>query len=146
MTTETRELKCEEFSLAENVWKQYRGQKADPEHERIFGVFENGKLVATARYTKHPDGVEMDCVFVSDTYRNKGYAREVVRELIELCGQEPIYIHSTLALIRFYKTFGFTPIPEDQLPTTIRERFLFCFGEMEGCNICPMVRHGPAVF
>jgi N-acetylglutamate synthase-like GNAT family acetyltransferase len=146
MTTETRELKREEFFLAENVWKQYRGQKADPENERIFGVFENGKLVATARYTKHPDGVEMDCVFVSDTYRSKGYAREVVRELIRLCGQETIYIHSTLVLIRFYKTFGFTLIPEDQLPTTIRERFLFCFGEMEGCNICPMVRQGPAVF
>jgi len=49
-------------------------------------------------------------------------------------------MHSTLQLIIFYKTFGFVPIPEDQLPTMIRERFLFCFGEMAGCNVCPMRR------
>ncbi len=75
MTTETRELKRDEFFLAEKLWEQYRGQKADPLHERIFGVFVDGDLAATARYTKHPDGVEMDCVFVPETYRGKGYAR-----------------------------------------------------------------------
>jgi len=32
-------------------------------------------------------------------------------------------MHSTLQLISFYKTFGFVPIPEDQLPRMIRERF-----------------------
>ena len=31
MTTETRELKREEFYLAEKLWEQYRGQKADPD-------------------------------------------------------------------------------------------------------------------
>ena len=29
MTTETRELRPDEFYLAEKVWEQYRGQKAD---------------------------------------------------------------------------------------------------------------------
>ncbi|MDD1686829.1 hypothetical protein [Methanoregula sp.] len=43
-------------------------------------------------------------------------------------------------LIPFYKSLGFVPIPEEKLPRTIRERFLFCFGEMAGCNVCPMVR------
>ena len=66
MTTETRELKLNEFFRAENSGT-YRDQKADPVHERIFGVFEDGDLAATARYTKHPDGVEMDCVFVPET-------------------------------------------------------------------------------
>jgi len=145
MTTETRELNRDEFFLAEKVWEQYRGQKADPVHERIFGVFIDGVLAATARYTKHPDGVEMDCVFVLEQYRGKGYARDVVQELINRCGSEQIYIHSTIVLISFYKTFGFSPIPEDQLPRSIKERFLFCFGEMEGCNVCPMVRKGSVV-
>jgi N-acetylglutamate synthase-like GNAT family acetyltransferase len=144
MTTETRELRRDEFHLAEKVWEQYRGQKADPRHERIFGVFVDGDLAATARYTKHPDGVAMDCVFVPDQYRGKGYARDAVEELIRQCGSETIFIHSTIVLISFYKTFGFSPIPEDQLPRSIKERFLFCFGEMEGCNVCPMVRKGTA--
>ena len=142
MTLETRELRHDEFFLAEKLWEQYRGQKADPVHERIFGVFVDGNLAATARYTKHPDGVEMDCVFVPETFRGKGYARYAVEELITQCGSESIYIHSTIVLISFYKTFGFIPIPEDQLPRSIKERFLFCFGEMMGCNVCPMVRKG----
>ena len=145
MTMETRELRPDEFYLAEKVWEQYRGQKADPLHERIFGVFVDGDLAATARYTKHPDGIEMDCVFVPDDYRGKGYARFAVEELIRQCGSETIYIHSTIVLIPFYKTLGWSPIPEDQLPRSIRERFLFCFGEMEGCNVCPMIRKGGAV-
>ena len=140
MATEVRELKRGEFSLAEKLWEQYRGQKADPVHERIFGVFVDGSLAATARYTKHPDGVEMDCVFVPEQYRGKGYARYAVEALIKECGTEQIYIHSTIVLISFYKTFGFTPIPEEQLPKSIRERFIFCFGEMQGCNVCPMIR------
>jgi N-acetylglutamate synthase-like GNAT family acetyltransferase len=142
MTTETRELKHDEFYLAEKLWEQYRDQKADPVNERIFGVFADGNLVATARCTKHKDGVEMDCVFASELYRGKGYARDAVEELIRSCGSETIHIHSTIVLISFYKTFGFSPIPEDQLPMSIKERFLFCFGEMEGCNVCPMVRKG----
>ena len=72
MTTETRELKIDEFYLAEKLWEQYRDQKADPLHERIFGVFVDGALAATARYTKHPDGVEMDCVFVPETSPREG--------------------------------------------------------------------------
>ena len=145
MATETRELRRDEFFLAEKVWEQYRGQKADPLHERIFGVFVDGSLAATARYTRHPDGIEMDCVFVPEQYRGKGYARDAVEDLIKQCGSETIYIHSTIVLIAFYKTFGFFPIPEDQLPKSIKERFLFCFGEMMGCNVCPMVRTAAAV-
>jgi N-acetylglutamate synthase-like GNAT family acetyltransferase len=82
----------------------------------------------------------MDCVFASEKHRGKGYARMAVEALLSACGNEPVFIHSALVLISFYKTLGFVPIPEDQLPTTIRERFLFCFGEMQGCNVCPMVR------
>jgi len=70
----------------------------------------------------------------------EGLARLLVQALIDACGHEVLYLHSTLQLISFYKTFDFVPIPEDQLPRMIRERFLFCFGEMAGCNVCPMRR------
>jgi len=69
MTTIIRELSPAEFPLAEKVWEQYRGQKANPATERIFGVFEDGKLAATARFTRHSDGNEMDCVFSLDDHR-----------------------------------------------------------------------------
>ena len=140
MRVVVRELEPGEFSLAEKLWEEYRGQKADRQHERIFGVFEDDRLAATARHTRHPDGTEMDCVFSSERYRGKGYARMAVEALLEAYGKEPIFIHSTLVLIPFYKKLGFVPIPENDLPRTIRERFLFCFGEMAGCNVCPMVR------
>jgi predicted GNAT family N-acyltransferase len=142
MATDARELMRDEFHLAEKLWEQYRDQKANPVHERIFGVFSDGRLAATARFTKHTDGNEMDCVFVSENNRGKGYARDAVQALIDACGTATIHIHSTIVLIPFYKTFGFMPIPEAQLPAGIRERFLMCFGEMEGCNVCPMVRTG----
>ncbi|MBR1369968.1 GCN5 family acetyltransferase [Methanocalculus chunghsingensis] len=135
-----RELRREEFKDAEKIWIQYRGQKADPAVERIFGVFEDGILVSTARCTRHPDGLEMDCVFTPETHRGRGYARLTVEALLSSCGETPIYIHSTLPLISFYTSLGFSRIEEKQMPQTIRDRFLFCFGEMEGCNAIPMVR------
>jgi N-acetylglutamate synthase-like GNAT family acetyltransferase len=135
-----RELLPEEFTLAEKVWEQYRGQKADRVKERIFGVFVNGSLAATARCTRHPDGLEMDNVFTLDEFRGHGYARRAVALLLNRCGSETIYIHSTLALVSFYKTLGFSPIPEERLPETIGDRFLFCFGQMEACNVSPMKR------
>jgi N-acetylglutamate synthase-like GNAT family acetyltransferase len=141
MSTEIRELRREEFPLAEKVWEHYRGQKANPEHERIFGAFVDGTLAATARCTHHPDGVEMDCVFTLDEFRGRGYAREVVARLLGECGSDhTIYIHSTLVLVSFYRSLGFHPISERTLPQSIRERFAFCFGEMEGCNAVPMAR------
>ncbi|HOI57322.1 MULTISPECIES: GNAT family N-acetyltransferase [unclassified Methanoculleus] len=141
MKKEVRELKREEFPLAEKVWTHYRNQKADPARERIFGVVIDGDLAATARCTRHPGGLEMDCVFTLDEHRGHGYAKEVVQILLDECGSETIYIHSTLPLIEFYGKLGFVPIPEAQLPTSIKDRFLFCFGEMAGCNVAPMMRN-----
>ncbi|MDD1679683.1 MAG: GNAT family N-acetyltransferase [Methanomicrobiales archaeon] len=135
-----RELSPDEFALAEKVWEQYRGQKANRTNERIFGIFVNGTLAATARCTEHPDGREMDNVFTLDEFRGKGYARQAVELLLEHCGSATIYIHSTLPLVSFYQSLGFSPIPEQELPQTIRERFLFCFGQMEACNVSPMKR------
>ena len=63
------------------------------------------------------------------------------RHEIDACGHEVLYMHSTLQLISFYKTFGFAPIPEDQLPRMIRERFhlpLRRNGRVQ--TVCPMRR------
>jgi nucleotide-binding universal stress UspA family protein/GNAT superfamily N-acetyltransferase len=140
-----KELDAREFPLAEEVWISYHQQKADTSIDRVFGVFIENTLVAAARCHRHPDGLEVDAVYTPDQYRGKGYARKAVRNLVEACGNEPLYMHSTLDLIGFYGTFGFIAIKEQDLPPTIRDRFSFADGELEGANVQPMFRPPQAV-
>jgi len=140
LTVTARELAKTEFGLAEMVWMTYHQQKADPETDRIFGVFVEGELAAVARCRRHPDGLEVDGVYVPQDYRDRGYARKAVQALVDACGSEPLYMHSTLTLAGFYSSFGFRKIREDELPQSIRERFNFAEGNLESANVVPMAR------
>jgi nucleotide-binding universal stress UspA family protein/GNAT superfamily N-acetyltransferase len=145
LTVIVKELGKAEFWLAEQVWMSYHQQKVDPDTDRIFGVFVEGALAAVARCRRHPDGLEVDGVYVPDDYRDRGYARKAVQVLVDACGSEPLYMHSTLALVKFYSSFGFEPIPESALPGSIKERFNFAGGEMKGANVSPMKRPAQGV-
>jgi nucleotide-binding universal stress UspA family protein/GNAT superfamily N-acetyltransferase len=140
LTISVRELMKGEFALAEEVWLTYHQQRADPGTDRVFGVFVEGALAAVARCRRHPDGLEVDGVYVPDDYRDRGYARKAVQALVDACGSEPLYMHSTLSLVRFYSSFGFGQISEDELPRSIKERFNFAEGDLEGANVVPMGR------
>jgi len=135
-----RELQKEEFPLAEKVWQRYHQQTADSSTDRIFGVFIEGMLVAVARCRRHPDGLEVDGVFTLDDFRGRGYARDVMDPLVTACGREELYMHSTLSLVKFYGQYGFEKIAEDELPPTIKARYDFAMGEMQGSNVQPMRR------
>jgi nucleotide-binding universal stress UspA family protein/predicted GNAT family acetyltransferase len=135
-----KELKPDEFFRAEELWLGYHQQKADPSTDRVFGVYAENTLVAAARCRRHKDGLEVDAVYVPDDFRGRGYARMVMKALVEACGNEPLFMHATLDLIRFYATLDFTGITEQELPATIRERFSFADGELEGSNVQPMRR------
>jgi len=139
-----RELLPEEFGIAEQVWTQYHQQKGDPETDRIIAIFIEQKIAGVARCRKHPDGFEVDGVYVRHEFRDRGYARRLMQFLIETCGSDLLYMHSTLELVSFYRTFGFEPISEDHLPPTIRERFNFALGNMQGSDVSPMKRDPPA--
>ncbi|WP_165394820.1 GNAT family N-acetyltransferase [Methanofollis fontis] len=139
---ETRELESSEFPLVDAVWEKYHGQHADPTTDRIFGVFVEGTLAAVARCRRHPDGFEVDGVFTSPGFRGRGYARHAVEALLDACGTDDLYMHSTLELVVFYGHYGFVAIPESALPKTIRERYSFALGNMEGSNVQPMMRKG----
>lgn len=139
---EARELRKDEFPLAEKIWTHYHQQTADPERDRIFGVFVEGSLVSVARCRAHPDGLEVDGVFTPTEYRGRGYAKRTVEALVAACGDETLYMHSTLELVTFYGSFGFVSIPEEDLPPTIRARFGFAMGDMKGANVQPMMRPG----
>nr|WP_303716666.1 GNAT family N-acetyltransferase [Methanoculleus marisnigri] len=137
---EVRELRSEEFALAEEIWIDYHGLKADPETDRIFGVFANDTLVSVARCRRHPDGYEVDGVFTPARFRGRGYARKAMDALVEACQHDILYMHSVRNLVDFYAAYGFISIPESDLPPTIRARYAFALGEMEGANVQPMRR------
>ncbi|MDD4137202.1 MAG: sensor histidine kinase [Methanoregula sp.] len=138
-----RELSSLEFPLAETLWIDYHNTKGDPKTDRIFAAFSYGQVVSVARCKWHPDGFEVDGVFTPVSQRGHGYANAVVWGLIEACGQDTLYMHSVWDLTGFYGHYGFIPIDEKELPPTIRDRFAWAQGEMEGANVRPM-RRDPA--
>jgi len=135
-----RELISPEFSLAETLWIDYHNTKGDPKTDRIFAAFSQGEVVSVARCKRHPDGWEVDGVFTPVSQRGHGYANAVVWGLVEACGQDTLYMHSVWDLTKFYGNYAFVPINEKELPPTIRERFAWAEGEMEGANVRPMRR------
>ena len=135
-----RELVSSEFPLAETLWVDYHNTRGDPKTDRIFAAFHEGQAVSLARCRRHPDGMEVDGVFTPAGQRGHGYANAVVSGLVEACGQDTLYMHSVLGLEGFYGSYGFVPIDETELPQTIRDRFAWAGGEMEGANVLPMKR------
>jgi len=137
-----RELTVAEMERAEReLWIHYHQQKADRERDRLFAVFAGTKIIGVTRCARHSDGLEVDSVYVLDEFRLRGFARSVMKLLIEECGRnETLYMHSRIELLDFYGSLGFHPIREAELPKTIRERFDFCLGELKGIDVCPMKR------
>lgn len=135
-----RELSLDEFHLAEELWIGYHQQTGDPAIDRIFGAFVEDTLVSVARCRRHPDGYEVDSVFTPEWFRGKGFARYAMDALIRSCSNLPLFMHSTQELVNWYRSYGFVPIPEDKLPPTIRKRYDFAMGNLEGSGVVPMER------
>jgi N-acetylglutamate synthase-like GNAT family acetyltransferase len=60
--------------------------------------------------------------------------------LVEACGHDTLSMHSVKNLTGFYNYFGFVTIMESELPPSIRQRYAWADGEMEGANVSPMKR------
>ena len=140
-----KELVSAEFPIAEELWVDYHHTKGDIRIDRIFAAFLDGQTVSIARCKRHLDGFEVDGVFTPVSQRGHGYANAVMWGLIEACGRDVLYMHSVFNLTKFYGNYGFVPIDEKELPPTIRERYAWAQGEMEGANVCPMKRDPPPV-
>ena len=138
---QVRELAPSEFPrVEEELWSNYHGQSADKESDRIYGAFVDGTLAGCARVRSHADGLEVDGVFVLDEFRGRGLARRLMDAVLEGFGDQTLWMHSVIELVPFYRRLGWRPVPEEKLPPTIKERLIFCLGEMEGCGVAPMVR------
>ena len=140
-----KELASAEFPVAETLWVDYHHTKGNIRIDRIFAAFLDGQAVSVARCKRHPDGFEVDGVFTPVNQRGHGYANAAMWGLIEACGRDVLYMHSVFNLTKFYGNYGFVPIDEEELPPTIRERYAWAQGEMEGANVSPMRRDPPRV-
>jgi len=135
------ELRVEEFTDAAEVWKEYHETLGDPSIDRIFAVRVGHRIVSLARCRWHPDGMEVDGIFTPEPCRRKGYSRMAVSALVEACHNDDLYMHSVRDLTGFYRTFGFESIPERDLPQTIRDRYVWAGGNLEGAEVQPMRRN-----
>lgn len=135
-----RELTSDEFPLADVVWREYHETKGDPGVDRIVAVISGGEIVSLARCRRHPDGLEIDGVFTPENHRRRGYADLAVSALVEACHNDVLSMHAVRHLTGFYAKYGFEPIREGDLPPTIRERYTWAAGNMEGAEVQPMQR------
>jgi hypothetical protein len=135
-----KELLSIEFPLAESLWVDYHETKGNPGSDRIFAAYHENTPVSLARCRRHPDGYELDAVFTPEPMRGHGFAKAAVAGLVEACGKNTLYMHSVLHLVDFYSQFGFIPIEEKDLPPTIRDRYAWAGGELEGADVRPMRR------
>jgi nucleotide-binding universal stress UspA family protein len=135
-----RLLDYDEFPLAEVLWEKYHQQTGDPKRDTISGAFAEGILVSVARCRRHPDGNEVDSVFTPEAYRGHGFAKYAMDALIRSCGDHRLCMHSTRALVNWYSSYGFVKIPEEKLPKSIRDRYAFAHGNLEGAEVVPMMR------
>lgn len=135
-----RELMAKEFAAADEVWLDYHETKGDPATDRIIAVFIGDSIVSLARCRRHTDGLEVDGVFTPVSQRRKGYSQIAVEALVEACHNDDLYMHAVRGLVPFYASFGFECIPEKALPPTIRERYVWAAGNLEGADVQPMHR------
>jgi PAS domain S-box-containing protein len=135
-----RELMAEEFHLADEVWKEYHDTTGNPATDRIFAVFLEGDVVSVARCRRHTDGMEVDGIFTPAAHRQKGYSRIAVNALVEACHNDDLFMHAIRSLVSFYQSWGFESIRERDLPPTIRERYVWAAGNLEGADVEPMRR------
>ncbi len=139
---QARELTAGEFSLADGVWVEYHDTTGDPGRDRIFAVFVSGAIVSLARCRRHPDGIEVDGVFTRESFRHKGYSLTVMEALADACHNDELFMYAVRELVGFYAKVGFLPIPEHELPGSVRERYRWAKGNMEGVDVQPMHRPG----
>lgn len=140
-----RELRSDEFSAADRCWVDYHETTGDPVTDRIFAVFSGDLIVSLARCRRHPDGMDVDGIFTPEEHRRKGYSRLAVSALVDACHNDDLYMHAVRHLVGFYAKQGFFPIEEKELPPTIRERYLWAGGNLEGAEVQPM-RRKPGLF
>ena len=135
-----RELKSDEFPVADAAWVHYHDTSGDVTRDRIFAFFIGESIVSLARCRRHRDGLEVDGVFTLEEFRRNGYSRQVMTALTEACHNDELFMYAVRNLTDYYARFQFETVPERDLPASIRERYQWAAGNLEGADVQPMRR------
>ncbi len=77
-------------------------------------VAENGRIVGCGQIKTHRDGAqELASVAVIETYRKKGIATQIIRQLLAK-HDGPVWLMCESGLVPFYKPYGFEEIKDIQ--------------------------------
>lgn len=121
-TVDVRELKTSEIGrLRHELSLRFRATETDPAMTRMFAAFAGTHLVGVARCVRHPDGLELDGIYILEEIRRKGFVRGVTARLIEVSGRDDVlYVRAAAGVAELYHTLGFRPVQQADLPATFR--------------------------
>jgi len=119
---EVRELRASEIGrIKQELSLRFRAIDTDPAMTRMFAAFNGTRLVGVARCVRHPDGIELDGIYILEEVRRKGFVRGVTALLIEASGKRDVlYVRAAAGVAELYHTMGFRPVRESDLPGTLR--------------------------
>lgn len=121
-SVEVRELRPSEIGrIRQELSLRFHAMETDPSMTRMFAAFNGTRLVGVARCVRHPDGLELDGIYILDEVRRKGFVRGVTALLIEASGNEDVlYVRAAAGVAGLYHTMGFRPVRETDLPVTLK--------------------------
>ncbi|MGA2917653.1 GNAT family N-acetyltransferase [Methanoregula sp.] len=121
-TVEVRELRASEIGrIRQELSLRFRAMDTDPSTTCMFAAFNGTRLVGVARCVRHPDGLELDGIYILEEVRRKGFVRGITALLIEALGkQDVLYVRAAAGVAELYHTLGFHPVQEADLPVTLR--------------------------
>jgi hypothetical protein len=119
---EVRELRASEIGrIRQELSLRFRAMETDPARTRMFAAFNGTRLVGVARCVRHPDGLELDGIYILEDVRRRGFVRGVTELLIEASGKEDVlYVRAAAGVAGLYHTMGFHQVRETDLPVTLR--------------------------
>jgi hypothetical protein len=119
---EVRELRPSEIGrIGHELSLRFRASETDPSMTRMFAAFNGTRLVGVSRCVRHPDGLELDGVYILEEVRRKGSVRGVTALLIDASGkQDVLYVRAAAGVAELYHALGFRPVRENELPVSLR--------------------------
>ena len=109
-----------------NIALKYDLDSNDMKAEDFIVAEEKGKIIGFGRLWKHDDAVELGTLGVVEEHRNKGIAKEIVKNLLGKTGEN---VYLTTLIPRFFEQFGFKTLTTPPPQSMIRKK-----GWCDGCT------------
>jgi Acetyltransferase (GNAT) domain len=119
---EIRELRASEIGrIRHELSLRFHAIDTNPSKTCMFAAFNGTRLVGVARCVRHPDGLELDGIYILEEVRRKGFVRGITALLIEALGrQDVVYVRAAAGVAELYHTMGFRPVKDNEIPDTLK--------------------------